>query len=942
VKFEDFRSRALREGLRYGEDRLVFLRELAQNARDAGASRIDVVTRLEGGDLVIEFTDDGEGMSYDHARKYLFTLYASSKEGDVRSAGRYGVGFWSVLLFSPDSIAIESMTGDGESWANSFDGRLEYQSQVRCALAARGTRVRLRRLIRDEDPARIMAQLDDSLKRYCRYLRRNDKAASVLAITLNGSRIDRQFRVDGPCWMAFRNGAVEGAVGLGHRPGVELYARGLLVWHGTTINELRYGAEAVDDATHPEGLAPVYVLNGNNLSVTLDRRAVVDDKELARVRRVARRRMRELVGRYLDSVSPRPASERLRDLFAGVWEDLRLGGGLIPAVIVLGVLLAVTGALLALWSWTGRPVPGIPGPGSPAQQEQAGPRPTPTAPSTQVALGPENTGDFGGPMVEPLPGLAALDLSYSPADRAVSFRTVPAETLHAGKGIVSRPQAPALPAPPYRCATGCLDVEVAVDAGPGVIPVPTPTGHRIEPDSVLLSDGGSVALLTSEAGQPLLRLDRKTTGALHYRAGPGTEILEPARWNELLTVPADMRLPPSYATVAATAAAAGDPARKVETIAGFVRAMIAYDRSAPVSLAYRRFASAAPTSGWTEFVTTLGRGDCDVKNTIAVLMLRRSGVPARLAVGYPGEGGRAAPGMHAWIEYHDGTWLAADSTGAPTTPASLQPPAGPAESPAAADRPWVEPSSPSGPARQPGMPAVEPAPHDRGLASGAPRVIALVAAFIAAFFGAAGLLLLLMGRSDGRINAPGGRDARQKIAAQMLGNAIAQPGIWLRGSGLSSRRLLPVLGQAARMSLQDAERLARRGRLWQSTGRPEPVREAVSHGNRVLDASDEAFGAIIARIQGAVDLDDLFSVFSPDHQGQPAELAEATRLIGEVDQLVGMARWPAGTVVSSPQLVGAVSRDVDLTGLRILRPERGTKRFVVVSPSHPEVSRRAR
>ncbi len=115
MKFTDFRARALKEGLRYGEDRLVFLRELSQNARDAGASRIDIQTRVEGHDLVVEFTDDGSGMTYAHARRYLFTLYASSKEGEIRSAGQYGVGFWSLLLFIPDQITIESMTADGEA-----------------------------------------------------------------------------------------------------------------------------------------------------------------------------------------------------------------------------------------------------------------------------------------------------------------------------------------------------------------------------------------------------------------------------------------------------------------------------------------------------------------------------------------------------------------------------------------------------------------------------------------------------------------------------------------------------------------------------------------------------------------------------------------------------------------------------------------------------------
>ena len=105
MRGSDFKKRALHEGLRYGEDRMVFLRELAQNSRDAGARSIRVTTKLEGGELSLPFEDDGAGMGYDHARSYLFTLYASSKEDETTSAGRFGVGFWSVLLFKPSAIS---------------------------------------------------------------------------------------------------------------------------------------------------------------------------------------------------------------------------------------------------------------------------------------------------------------------------------------------------------------------------------------------------------------------------------------------------------------------------------------------------------------------------------------------------------------------------------------------------------------------------------------------------------------------------------------------------------------------------------------------------------------------------------------------------------------------------------------------------------------------
>jgi HSP90 family molecular chaperone len=113
----EFKKRALQEGLRYGEDRMVFLREFAQNSRDANASQIGIAAEFIEGQFVLTFGDNGVGMDYDHARNFLFTLYASSKENEASSAGRFGVGFWSVLLFEPTIIEIESRTDKSSTMA---------------------------------------------------------------------------------------------------------------------------------------------------------------------------------------------------------------------------------------------------------------------------------------------------------------------------------------------------------------------------------------------------------------------------------------------------------------------------------------------------------------------------------------------------------------------------------------------------------------------------------------------------------------------------------------------------------------------------------------------------------------------------------------------------------------------------------------------------------
>ena len=71
----------------YGEDPWFFLRELAQNSRDAGAKNIWIYTEFtQQNEELIIFHDDGGGMTYDHACQYLFRLYASSKSDDKTAA----------------------------------------------------------------------------------------------------------------------------------------------------------------------------------------------------------------------------------------------------------------------------------------------------------------------------------------------------------------------------------------------------------------------------------------------------------------------------------------------------------------------------------------------------------------------------------------------------------------------------------------------------------------------------------------------------------------------------------------------------------------------------------------------------------------------------------------------------------------------------------------
>jgi hypothetical protein len=184
-----FRQRARFEAERYGTDQWVFVRELLQNARDAGARQVWFGVEMSEGRERISCRDDGSGMSFDHARRYLFTLYASSKRDQAKVAGRFGIGFWSVLRYAPELIAIRSRSEDGEGWEVTLDGALERATHSQCVMLP-GTEIVLERPAAGGD---LEAAIAEAATADARYLRCRDDAALPLEVTVNGHAVTAEF-----------------------------------------------------------------------------------------------------------------------------------------------------------------------------------------------------------------------------------------------------------------------------------------------------------------------------------------------------------------------------------------------------------------------------------------------------------------------------------------------------------------------------------------------------------------------------------------------------------------------------------------------------------------------------------------------------------------------------------------------------------------------------
>ncbi|HEY0134453.1 MAG TPA: ATP-binding protein, partial [Nannocystis sp.] len=350
---EDFRARARAEADRYGPDPWVFVRELLQNARDAGARSVVFTTEASDGVWRLRCRDDGEGMSYEHARRYLFALYASSKEARRDQVGRFGVGFWSILRFEPRRIVIRSRprlaSGTGPSgqaedgaWELELTGDLE--SAVRRSLTMEpGTELLLERDGPDDELGR---RVFEAAWQNARFLGTRDRPDEPLRITVDGKPVNARFELPAPS-SAFRRGAVRGVVGLGTAARVELFSRGLRVRAAASLADFTAGGgrhtgrSRVQFAELPGRMAPQALLESDALELLLSRSDARENKALTRLVRLAERELGRLIARQLDAVRPMSwwrrllfhARMQLRDSLA-LRTALAAGIGAVVALIV--------------------------------------------------------------------------------------------------------------------------------------------------------------------------------------------------------------------------------------------------------------------------------------------------------------------------------------------------------------------------------------------------------------------------------------------------------------------------------------------------------------------------------------------------------------------------------------------------------------------------------
>jgi hypothetical protein len=576
---------------------------------------------------------------------------------------------------------------------------------------------------------------------------------------------------------------------------VEVFAHGLRVRDAVSLDELLL-AGAGGRAPMPlatSGLTPRVVIDSRRLSPLMARTDAREDAALRRLvtvgHRELRRLLRAVLRRHAGGGLPAWLADGLRERGAAA---PRLRWVLPAAALGLAVALAFGGDRLhSRLAKLGRRPAAVPAAGR-------GPDAPAPVPYRDLAPGYQGPGAAGVAATAP-----AVDLSYRPA----SARPWLAALSLSGLDAAGRPR----PDPfgslrPYRgapCTDDCLELEIAVDAGPGLLPLPLPTGHALEPGS-LRRDGMPAEVLAAGDGRPLLRLEEPWRGRLGYRSGAAAAVAVEGGGSSWPPLPAAAAAwLPEVRGLAPTAVA--------EAAARWVADRVAYDASAAAVGALE----AARRRGLDLFAATLaaGAGDCDVQNALAAAMLDAAGVEARLAVGWRGAEGRAAPVLHAWVEY------------------------------LAEDRRWHVVDASALSAGGPGPPS--PAAGGAGPSTAGPRRTLAAAALAAALAGAA--LLALRGPRR-RLRAGTAADA-----VELLRAAALCPEAFAASAPLFARRAIRTL-EGRKVSLQRARSAARRGRLGVGAAGSALAARAAATGGLVLDG-DTAAGRAVAEALEAVDLE---------------------------------------------------------------------------------------
>lgn len=158
----------LQELINQFSDPMAFLRELIQNAIDAGSQEVFVRTEYVDGVFKIFVEDFGEGMTRDIIENKLTRLFSSTKEDDLTQIGRFGIGFVSVFAIEPELVVLDTGRA-GEYWRVLFHPNRSYEL-IRLQHPVEGTQIQLLKRVDAKAAKEMEARVREVTKAWCRHV----------------------------------------------------------------------------------------------------------------------------------------------------------------------------------------------------------------------------------------------------------------------------------------------------------------------------------------------------------------------------------------------------------------------------------------------------------------------------------------------------------------------------------------------------------------------------------------------------------------------------------------------------------------------------------------------------------------------------------------------------------------------------------------------------
>ncbi|MFT7622712.1 MAG: hypothetical protein ACI9WU_001887 [Myxococcota bacterium] len=285
--------------------RVACLRELVQNAIDAGTNRIDVVFDRRDGFACISVQDYGCGMTRPDMEHYLLNVFESSKEDDLESIGKFGIGFVSIFALKPTWVTVE--TGkDGQHTRIAIDDTLgiRWFEGNPCA----GTEVALFLKLGDVAFDELTREAVAFLEHSCGYV-----AVDLFVVVDNDARqISRELALESPIKTTLTEPGVDIHIGLSRHP------------HYTLMNH-----RLVLETQHRALVPGCSVLaTSRDIEHNLARNAVVHNDGFARfMEQLHELARKQLLPQLLDRLETQERGAQTLELVAGLLgslADLRL------------------------------------------------------------------------------------------------------------------------------------------------------------------------------------------------------------------------------------------------------------------------------------------------------------------------------------------------------------------------------------------------------------------------------------------------------------------------------------------------------------------------------------------------------------------------------------------------------------------------------------------